>query len=217
MHRALDHVRQDLTEHDTLFPHDTRIREVVEAVLADDRAEAAAAFRAPASPMHAQWLRTLDLDALFELSNEYATYARSRSACAVERLPNRQRKVVQSHYSATGRLSRALAPASVIADGRSGASERATGGRLLLAFTLSGLYRPSFGERAPWASGWSLRQASRPAPRATTRRVMSMMPSGASRAGRSEPSSPDLVKSRDVTHLQGPQPRELPARCLRRR
>lgn len=100
VHRALDHVRQDLTEHDTVLPLDTGIREVVEAVLADDRAEAAAAFRAPASPAHAQWLRTLDLPAIFELSHEYATYARTRSACerAVERLPNRQRQVVQGHY-----------------------------------------------------------------------------------------------------------------------
>jgi len=32
--------------------------------------------------------------------SEYATYARTRSACerAVERLPNRQRQVVQGHY-----------------------------------------------------------------------------------------------------------------------
>jgi RNA polymerase sigma factor (sigma-70 family) len=100
VHRALDHVRQDLTEHDTVLPHDNGIREVVEAVLADECAATAATFRAPASPAHAQWLRTLDLDAIFELSHEYATYARTGSACerAVDRLPNRQRQVVQGHY-----------------------------------------------------------------------------------------------------------------------
>lgn len=100
VHRALDHVRQDLTEHDTVLPLDSGIREVVDAVLADDRAQAAAAFRAPASPAHSQWLRTLDLPAMFDLSHEYAIYARTRSACqrAVDRLPNRQRQVVQSHY-----------------------------------------------------------------------------------------------------------------------
>jgi RNA polymerase sigma factor (sigma-70 family) len=100
VHRALDHVRQDLTEHDAALPLDGGIREVVEAVLADDRSEAAAAFRTPASPDHAQWLRTLDLPAIFDLSHEYATYARTRTACerAVERLPNRQRQVVQAYY-----------------------------------------------------------------------------------------------------------------------
>jgi RNA polymerase sigma factor (sigma-70 family) len=100
VHRALDHVRQDLTEHDTVLPLDGGIREVVEAVLADERTEAAAAFRTPASPAHAQWLRTLDLPRIFELSHEYSTYARTNSACqrAVERLPNRQRQVVQGHY-----------------------------------------------------------------------------------------------------------------------
>ena len=45
-------------------------------------------------------LRTLDLGAIFELSDEYAIYARTRSACerAVDRLPNRQRQVVQGYY-----------------------------------------------------------------------------------------------------------------------
>jgi DNA-directed RNA polymerase specialized sigma24 family protein len=83
-----------------VLPLDSGIRDVVDAVLSDDRAQAAAAFRAPASPAHSQWLRTLDLPAMFDLSHEYAIYARTRSACerAVERLPNRQRQVVQSHY-----------------------------------------------------------------------------------------------------------------------
>lgn len=100
LYRALDYVRQELTENDTVLPVDAGIREVVEAVLADDRAQAAAAFRAPASPGHAQWLRTLDLQAIFELAHEYAILARTRSACerAVERLPSRQRQVIQGYY-----------------------------------------------------------------------------------------------------------------------
>ncbi len=99
-YRALDHIRNDLTEHDTALPHDSDIRDVVDAVLSDERAEAAATFRAPASPAYSQWLRTLDLPRIFELSDEYATYARTRSACkrAVDRLPDRQRNVVQGHY-----------------------------------------------------------------------------------------------------------------------
>jgi DNA-directed RNA polymerase specialized sigma24 family protein len=42
----------------------------------------------------------LDLAAIFELSPEYATCARTRSACerAVDRLPSRQRQVVQGYY-----------------------------------------------------------------------------------------------------------------------
>jgi len=37
---------------------------------------------------------------MFELADEYATYARTSTACerAVERLPSRQRQVVQQHY-----------------------------------------------------------------------------------------------------------------------
>jgi RNA polymerase sigma factor (sigma-70 family) len=100
VHRALDHVREELTEHDTSLPVDSGIRQVIEAVLADERAVTVAGFRSPASPAHAQWLRTLDLPSIFELSHEYATYARVRGACehAVERLPDRQREVIQGHY-----------------------------------------------------------------------------------------------------------------------
>lgn len=100
VHRALDHVRRDLTEHATVLAHDVGIREVVEQVLADERSVAFGAARAIGSPSHQQWVRTLDLDTIFELSAEYATYARTRSACerAVERLPDRQREVVQRHY-----------------------------------------------------------------------------------------------------------------------
>jgi RNA polymerase sigma factor (sigma-70 family) len=103
VHRALDHVRRDLTEHDTVMAHDVGIREVVERVLADERSAAFGAHRSIGSRGHDQWVRTLDLPAMFELSAEYATYARTRSACerAVERLPGRQREVVQSHYFET--------------------------------------------------------------------------------------------------------------------
>ena len=80
--------------------YDDGIKDVVDAVLADDTRPAAAFFRAPASPAHSQWVRTLDLATIFELSHEYATYARTHSACerAVERLPGRQRQVIQGHY-----------------------------------------------------------------------------------------------------------------------
>lgn len=100
VHRALDHVHRDLTEHPTELPHDSGIEAMLNVVLSDDAGTTASTFRAPASPGHSQWLRTLDLPAIFELSDEYATYARTRSACerAVERLPNRQRQVIQGHY-----------------------------------------------------------------------------------------------------------------------
>jgi RNA polymerase sigma factor (sigma-70 family) len=91
-HRALDHVRGDISEHDTLLPHDHGIKEVLDAVLLD-RAE-------PGSPAFWQWLQTKDIDSLFVVAEEYAPYARVRSACerAVERLPRGQRRVVQQHY-----------------------------------------------------------------------------------------------------------------------
>jgi DNA-directed RNA polymerase specialized sigma24 family protein len=100
VHRALDHVARDITEHDTRLPHDTGIREVIEQVLADDHTCRTSTWRSIGSPDHDSWLRTLDLPSLFELSADYATYARTRSACerAVQRLPTRQRQVVQGHY-----------------------------------------------------------------------------------------------------------------------
>ena len=100
LQRALDHVQRDVGEHPTGLPNDAGIEAVVNAVLADEVGPAASSFRAPASPAHSQWLRTLDLPAMFELSDEYATYARARSACerAVDRLPNRQREVIQGRY-----------------------------------------------------------------------------------------------------------------------
>jgi RNA polymerase sigma factor (sigma-70 family) len=100
-HRALDYVRADLAEHDTILPHDVGIKNVLDRVLTSGGNHPGAAFFAsPGSPGYSQWLRTLDLQAVFELADEYATYARVSSACAraVERLPNRQRQVVQSHY-----------------------------------------------------------------------------------------------------------------------
>jgi RNA polymerase sigma factor (sigma-70 family) len=100
VHRALDHIRRDLGERRHLLPCDEGIKDVIDQVLSDESGPAAASFRAPASPAFDQWLRTLDLPRIFELAAEFSTYARTRSACerAVERLPNRQRQVVQAHY-----------------------------------------------------------------------------------------------------------------------
>jgi RNA polymerase sigma factor (sigma-70 family) len=98
-HRALDYIRGDLTEHTTLMPEDRGIADLLDAVFADEQT-ANASYRSMGSPAYHQWVRTLDLARLFEISAEYATYARTRSACerAVERLPPRQRQVIQKHY-----------------------------------------------------------------------------------------------------------------------
>jgi DNA-directed RNA polymerase specialized sigma24 family protein len=47
-----------------------------------------------------QWIRSHDLDSMFDLAREYAPYARVRSACeaAVDRLPRGQRIVIQERY-----------------------------------------------------------------------------------------------------------------------
>ena len=99
-HRALDHVSRDLGERPASLPHDEQIKGVIDRVLAERDARGAAGFASPASPKHAEWVRTLDVPALFELSHEYATYARVDSACerAVNRLPRRQRQMIRSHY-----------------------------------------------------------------------------------------------------------------------
>lgn len=99
-HRALDHVRSDLTEHCSRLPDDDGIRVVLDQVLTDTGRREAGFYAQPASPGHAQWLRTLDLAAIFSVAEEYAPYARARSATerAVDRLPTRQRQVVQDHY-----------------------------------------------------------------------------------------------------------------------
>jgi RNA polymerase sigma factor (sigma-70 family) len=91
-HRALDHVRAEICEHDTQLPHEQGIKEVLDALLRENVD--------PASPAFSQWLRTKDLDGLFTTAEEYAPYARVRSACehAVDRLPRRQRRVIQQHY-----------------------------------------------------------------------------------------------------------------------
>ena len=101
-HRALDHVRLEIAEDDTRLPYDWGIKSVLDDLLTGHGREASY-FIAPASPGHAAWLRTLDLQGIFELADEYATYARTRTACerAVERLPNRQRQVIQEHYYQT--------------------------------------------------------------------------------------------------------------------
>jgi RNA polymerase sigma factor (sigma-70 family) len=98
--RALDHIRKELADNGSSLTFDGAIHTVVDDVLASTDSVVTAAFRLPPSPAHSQWLRTLDLPAIFELSKEYATYARTRSACerAVERLPNRQREVIQARY-----------------------------------------------------------------------------------------------------------------------
>lgn len=100
-HRALDYVLADLTEHDSRLPHDDGIRAVLDRVLSGEGSELGMGFfRSRGSAGYSQWIRTLDLPAVFELAEEYATYARVGSACrrAVDRLPQRQRQVVESHY-----------------------------------------------------------------------------------------------------------------------
>ena len=99
-YRALDHIRGELIEHGADLTFDGGIQAVVDAVLGDGDAYGADYFRSPASPAHQQWLRTLDLPTIFDLADEFATYARVRTACerAVDRLPQRQREVIQHHY-----------------------------------------------------------------------------------------------------------------------
>jgi RNA polymerase sigma factor (sigma-70 family) len=100
LYRVLDHVRQDLEQHVVSLPHDDGIRKVLDQVLVDDSRPSASYFRAVGAPGHSQWIRTLDLQAIFDLADEYAPYARTRTACerAVSKLPPRQRQVVQDHY-----------------------------------------------------------------------------------------------------------------------
>jgi RNA polymerase sigma factor (sigma-70 family) len=99
-YRALDHVREELGEHDTALPEDVQIHDVLDSMLHNERAHSAASFAQPASPAYAMWLRTFDLPRLFELAEEFAPYARTRVACerAIDRLPARQKEVVQAHY-----------------------------------------------------------------------------------------------------------------------
>jgi RNA polymerase sigma factor (sigma-70 family) len=98
-HRALDHVHGEITEGRQHLPYDDGIQYVLDELLTGE-GRGAGFFAAPASPAHAIWLRTLDLPRVFELAHEYATYARTRTACerAVERLPDRQRQVIQQRY-----------------------------------------------------------------------------------------------------------------------
>jgi RNA polymerase sigma factor (sigma-70 family) len=94
-HRALDYVRQDICEHGTILPHDAGITEVVDRLLPDHQP-----LIVPGSPAYSQWLRSLDVPGIFELAKEYVGYARVRSACegAVERLPDRQQRIIRDHY-----------------------------------------------------------------------------------------------------------------------
>ena len=98
--RALDHIRGELTEMEGRLPHDGGIRAFLDEVLAVASSRDATALIRRGGPDHESWLRTLDVPSLFELADEYAPYARVRSACerAVERLPDRQRQVIQDHY-----------------------------------------------------------------------------------------------------------------------
>lgn len=99
-YRALKYVRDDIAEHATHLPADDGIRVLLDEVLADPSRREAAALFGRGAPDHAMWLRTLDLPTLFDLAEEYAPYARGRSATerAVERLPLRQRRVIEDHY-----------------------------------------------------------------------------------------------------------------------
>lgn len=98
-HRALDHVRLEIAEDSTRLPYDWGIKSVLDDLLAGEGREADF-FISCGSPAHAAWVRTLDLPRIFELADEYSTYARVSTACerAVERLPKRQRKVIQQRY-----------------------------------------------------------------------------------------------------------------------
>jgi RNA polymerase sigma factor (sigma-70 family) len=99
-YRALDHLRDELDDRDTLLPEEVEIHDVLDDLFQEQRTIGAAFYAQPASPGYAQWLRTFDMPTLFELADEYAPYARARRACerAVSRLPDRQRQVVEAYY-----------------------------------------------------------------------------------------------------------------------
>jgi RNA polymerase sigma factor (sigma-70 family) len=99
-YRALDHIRTELGENEVKLPKEVEIEQVIDQALASSKERGGAFFAEPASPGHDQWIRTLDISAIFELADEYSSYARTGSACerAVRRLPRRQQQVIQSHY-----------------------------------------------------------------------------------------------------------------------
>ncbi len=99
-YRALDHIRMELGENEVKLPNEVEIEQVIDQALMNSKERGGAFFAAPGSPGHDQWIRTLDISAIFELADEYSSYARTRSACerAVQRLPRRQQQVIQSHY-----------------------------------------------------------------------------------------------------------------------
>jgi RNA polymerase sigma factor (sigma-70 family) len=101
-HRALDHVHGEITEGRQHLPYDEGIQQVLDTLLSGD-GRGAGFFVSPGSTGHATWLRTFDLPRIFEPAHEYATYARTQSACerAVQRLPDRQRQVIQQRYFAS--------------------------------------------------------------------------------------------------------------------
>lgn len=98
--RALEHIQADLQRDLVHLPYDTGIRGFLDEVLHDDNGPVAPFHRAPASPGHSQWIRTLDLPNLFRLADEYSFYARSQTACerAVDKLAPRQRQVIRQRY-----------------------------------------------------------------------------------------------------------------------
>lgn len=98
--RALDYVRAELGEVTAPLAEDAEIEGMLDSLLSGDRARSASFFVLPGAPGYSQWLRTFDLPRLFELAEEYAPYARVRTACerAVDRLPDRQRQVINAHY-----------------------------------------------------------------------------------------------------------------------
>lgn len=105
-HRALDYVCGEICEHKVQLEHDPGIKQVLAEVLGDRPRRSNGKWSTPRSAIRTgstdfpMWVRTLDLPSVFELANEYASYARIQTAChrAVDRLPGRQRQVVQDHY-----------------------------------------------------------------------------------------------------------------------
>jgi RNA polymerase sigma factor (sigma-70 family) len=91
-HRALDHVRGEIAQHESRLPGDAEIAAFLDRKLAERTDQGAVG--------HAQWVHTMDLPSIFEVAEEYSSYARVRGACeqAVNRLPKRQRQVIQQHY-----------------------------------------------------------------------------------------------------------------------
>jgi len=87
---VLQHLREEFGRRPELLDDD--MNEILERVLPGQPS--------PVSATWSQWLRTQDLDSLFERAELFAGYAVPRRACrdAVERLPRRQRSVIERRY-----------------------------------------------------------------------------------------------------------------------